>query len=142
MRVTMEAEAEVRMPNPWLALDLGTDPAERIRQDGREYVRFLAGDPEVNGTAGLALILVALGLAGRRVGDHPHCRRCGFDLFGNPSAAVCPECGGDLSWRRAVRTGQRKRRRGMLVAGLALLAPAVLVAGVVAWGTMRDVKWV
>jgi hypothetical protein len=32
------------MPNPWLALDLGADPAERIRQVGRAHERFVAGD--------------------------------------------------------------------------------------------------
>ncbi|GIM95638.1 GAF domain-containing protein [Paractinoplanes toevensis] len=32
------------MANPWLALDLGTDPAERIRQVGRAHERFLSGD--------------------------------------------------------------------------------------------------
>ncbi len=31
------------MANPWLALDLGTDPAERIRQVGRAHERFLTG---------------------------------------------------------------------------------------------------
>ncbi len=31
------------MSNPWLALDRGTDPAERIRQVGRAHERFLTG---------------------------------------------------------------------------------------------------
>jgi hypothetical protein len=31
------------MPNPWLALDLGADPAERIRQVGHAHERFVAG---------------------------------------------------------------------------------------------------
>ncbi len=33
------------MPNPWLALDAGADPAERIRQVGRAHELFVAGDP-------------------------------------------------------------------------------------------------
>jgi hypothetical protein len=36
------------MPNPWLALDLGADPAERIRQVGRAHEQFLNG-PSVTG---------------------------------------------------------------------------------------------
>ena len=35
------------MANPWLALDHGADPAERIRQVGRAHERFLAGDVAV-----------------------------------------------------------------------------------------------
>jgi len=34
------------MPNPWLALDLGANPAERIRQVGRAHERFMAGAEE------------------------------------------------------------------------------------------------
>jgi hypothetical protein len=32
------------VPNPWLALDLGADPAERIRQVGRAHERFVTGE--------------------------------------------------------------------------------------------------
>ncbi|MET0425110.1 MAG: transcriptional regulator, partial [Actinoplanes sp.] len=32
------------MPNPWLALDSGADPAERSRQVGRAHERFVTGD--------------------------------------------------------------------------------------------------
>ena len=35
------------MANPWLALDHGVDPAERIRQVGRAHERFLSGDVAV-----------------------------------------------------------------------------------------------
>ncbi|MFG1608648.1 GAF domain-containing protein [Actinoplanes sp. NPDC049265] len=37
------------MANPWLALDLGADPAERIRQVGRAHERFVAGDHRIGG---------------------------------------------------------------------------------------------
>src|ERR1700712_1365632 len=43
MRVTMGGTGGTPMANPWLALDLGTDPAERIRQVGRAHERFLTG---------------------------------------------------------------------------------------------------
>jgi len=35
------------LANPWLALDRGADPAERIRQVGRAHERFLSGDSAV-----------------------------------------------------------------------------------------------
>ena len=38
------------MANPWLALDLGADPAERIRQVGRAHERFVTGDVRFTGT--------------------------------------------------------------------------------------------
>jgi len=28
------------------------------------------------------IVALCFGLRGRRVGAHPYCRRCGFDLFG------------------------------------------------------------
>ncbi|BCJ52108.1 transcriptional regulator [Actinoplanes sp. NBRC 14428] len=36
------------MPNPWLALDLGTDPAERISQVGRAHELFVTGETPVD----------------------------------------------------------------------------------------------
>ncbi|XVV13720.1 transcriptional regulator [Actinoplanes sp. CA-131856] len=37
------------MANPWLALDTGADPAERIRQVGRAHERFVGGEKTANG---------------------------------------------------------------------------------------------
>jgi len=34
------------------------------------------------------VVLVWLGVRGRRVGDHPVCRKCGFDLVGLPAGLV------------------------------------------------------
>ena len=44
MRVTMDGTGGALVANPWLALDLGTDPAERIRQVGRAHESFLSGN--------------------------------------------------------------------------------------------------
>jgi hypothetical protein len=38
------------LANPWLALDAGADPAERIRQVGQAHERFMAGAAEDGGT--------------------------------------------------------------------------------------------
>jgi hypothetical protein len=69
------------------------------------------------------IVLLTLGLRGRRVGDHPYCRKCGFDLFGRPPESTrCSECGSDLSGRKAIIIGTRASRHGALYFGAALLA--------------------
>src|SRR5215208_2333842 len=64
------------------------------------------------GVTGLMMILAR---RGRRIDDHPLCRKCGFDLFGLPGTSHnCPECGRDLRRRRATRIGHRQRHRPLL----------------------------
>jgi hypothetical protein len=78
-----------------------------------------------------AVLLLRRGWIGRTIGDHPVCRRCGFDLFGLPQGSVvCSECGADLTHKRAVRIGHRERRRGFLIAGLAMMLIAVAIVAV------------
>ena len=88
----------------------------------------------------LALAAVALlwvGVRGRALDDHPHCRTCGYDVFGlvPGGGGVCPECGANLRRRGAVRFGVRQRRRGLI-----LLA---VVCGLGAFGLrpVRDLVW-
>ncbi|MEV6633949.1 GAF domain-containing protein [Actinoplanes sp. NPDC051470] len=45
------------MANPWLALDLGADPAERIRQVGRAHERFVTGDHQIGGPAAIRSVV-------------------------------------------------------------------------------------
>src|SRR3569832_2276966 len=93
------------------------------------------------------LLIVATPLAwwarrGRRVDDHPLCRKCGFDLFGKPAESTrCSECGADLSRKRAVKTGNRVSRRRVLAIVVPLL---VLSAGwlcVVGYARLREIDW-
>ena len=89
------------------------------------------------GLAGLALL--AVGLRGRRVDDHPLCRACGFDLTGaSKTSTRCPECGRVTT---RPRVGHHRRRVGPLVIGAALTAIALLVGGTLGVGVIRGVDW-
>lgn len=56
-------------------------------------------------------------------GDHPHCRRCGYDLYGlDATAGRCPECGADLAAHRVARAKPRWRWWVGMAAGALLLA--------------------
>ena len=100
----------------------------------------------------LGSALMVLGLRGRRVDDHPICRKCRFDLVGlYPGVGVCPECGtrvravaDDASSRRvrkAIRVGNRRRRRAPIVAGAVtlLVSTTLLVAQLtrVDWDSLK-----
>src|SRR4051812_2253860 len=73
--------------------------------------------------AGALMYLIAR--RGKRVNDHPMCRRCDFDLTGlPPTSDRCPECGSDIRRRRATYVGERQRRPMVwLLALLMFLAP-------------------
>ena len=64
-------------------------------------------------------LLVIRGLRGRRVGQTPFCRKCGYNLTALESER-CPECGGGLG-ESSVVVGVRHRRRGLVGTGVALL---------------------
>jgi len=90
------------------------------------------------------VVLLLLGFRGRLVSTHPHCRACGFDLAGLPepiAARPCPECGADLTARRAIRPGRRCRRPRVLVAGVLCLLLAAGAIGALAWGAATGFNW-
>ena len=66
------------------------------------------------------LVLVMLGLRGRRLGSEPRCRVCEYNLTGLTSDR-CPECGATLS-PTSVAYGVRCRNRIAIVAGVVVLA--------------------
>jgi predicted nucleic acid-binding Zn ribbon protein len=85
------------------------------------------------------IVLTVRGLRGRRVDDHPHCRKCGFDLIGLPEGVNrCSECGADLTRPRAIREGRRQRRPVALVFGLSALLFVLGGIGLVAWSQIRN----
>src|SRR4051794_21261686 len=95
-------------------------------------------------SASIVVFAVALhyALRGKRVNDHPICRRCGFDVFGRPGGSnTCSECGADLAGRDAIRVGRRERRRGLArVAGSGMFMSAVVLTGV-GWVQVRGVDF-
>lgn len=91
----------------------------------------------------LGLFLLLTALRGKRIDDHPWCRKCKFDLFGRSKDAdnSCPECGCDLSRPNAVRVGQRQKRRGMLAFGLVILLLGVAGLGVNGYVDAVGIDW-
>src|SRR5262245_29825394 len=81
------------------------------------------------------------GWSGRRVGEAPFCRRCGFELTGRSLTDHCPECGADLDARREVVVGVRRPRFFMLFAGMVLLLISVLPIWLVLSGKFQEIKW-
>jgi len=86
--------------------------------------------------------LIWFGWRGKRVGDHPVCRRCDFDLFGLPDRhPACPECGAHLSRNSAIATGRRRRRPVPLAIGVSILTPAAVGAVLALTPIARGFDW-
>ena len=82
-------------------------------------------------------VLLAVGWRGRRVGRHPVCARCGFELSGIPvtpeaGRPPCPECGCALDDPKSIAIGSRRRRPVVALVGAVLLIGGLAVGGGVA----------
>ncbi|MGD9790120.1 MAG: hypothetical protein AB7Q00_02325 [Phycisphaerales bacterium] len=91
----------------------------------------------------LGVLLIVLGVKGRRINDHPVCRQCHFDLDGvYPEMPTCPECGAGLKREKSVLIGARRKRPLAIVVGVVLaLAPLAPIGAVaVALLTGKDVN--
>jgi hypothetical protein len=96
------------------------------------------------------LALVAAGLRGRRIDNHPVCRRCGFDLVGiYPAAGRCTDCGASTEAVGAVRLGNRRRRPRMVWAGAVVLFLGAMLGTAAAglprleenWRRFQSTEW-
>ncbi|MEO1237692.1 MAG: hypothetical protein AAFX76_12970 [Planctomycetota bacterium] len=83
------------------------------------------------------LFLIRTGRRGKRLDDHPVCRKCAFDLVGSAGIGgsagdeilACPECG----FRGLPRIGNRRRSPGRVAVGTGLLVVMVLAGGALAY---------
>ncbi len=88
------------------------------------------------------VVLLAVGLRGRRIYDHPICQRCRFDLVGiYPAQERCPECGSQLIRAKAVRHGARRKRKGLLCVAILLLLIGLGGGGVLVWSSATSYNW-
>lgn len=92
------------------------------------------------------VLLILLGLRGKRLNDHPVCRQCRFDLQGAyPGVVTCPECGAGLKRDNSVRLGARRRRwvcfsTGLFITLFPLLAFAAIAFGLAAGRDLNAYK--
>ncbi|MEN1706271.1 MAG: hypothetical protein AAGJ54_12260 [Planctomycetota bacterium] len=86
----------------------------------------------------LTLVMVVLGVRGKRVDDHPVCRKCRFDLDGLDGPSTCPECGRALS-AKLVAAGNRRRRTGVLGLAVLPLVAALVLKGF--WVSSQQGQW-
>src|SRR5450432_1386668 len=90
----------------------------------------------------VGIVIVLRGRRGKRIGDHPVCGKCGFDLFGRSAGnEVCPECGTSaMFWPEAVLTGHLQRNFRLIGAGAILILLASCWLGVVGWAAAQGVN--
>ncbi|MBX3360451.1 MAG: hypothetical protein KF912_10235 [Phycisphaeraceae bacterium] len=96
------------------------------------------------------IFFIRAGLRGRRINDHPICRKCRFDLVGLGADSAhpdrCPECGTDLTGitrraRRAVINGERRKRWPILALGLALLLSGLTTGFWLSYKPLAKFPW-
>jgi hypothetical protein len=85
----------------------------------------------------VGLVLVIVGIRGRRINDHPVCRQCHFDLQGiYPEVVTCPECGSGLKREHGVRQGARSRMPILAAFGVLLILTPMIPVGAVAFAAL------
>jgi hypothetical protein len=91
----------------------------------------------------IPLLLFIAGMRGRRVGDHPVCRKCGFDLRGRATSSTnCPECGADITAAGAIAIGDRRRIKPLLWLAAIVLLLWLAGAGLGGWRIGRQIDWI
>ncbi len=87
----------------------------------------------------IASVVLAWGLRGKRIGDKPHCRRCGYGLTGL-IAERCPECATAIDASSVVYS-VRRRRPVPLAIGVVLLILSTASLSTLLYGKSRNINW-
>lgn len=140
-RTSDEWYASYRLPPPQ-SLDIGS--AADIMIGGRRRIAVFTPYTPPGGTIipillFVGLVLTIIGLRGKRIGDDPHCRKCGYNLNGL-TGTRCPECGASFADGR-VKIGIRRRRFVPLVLGLCLLLLSFAGQGSRMYVDAKGVNW-
>lgn len=88
----------------------------------------------------IGAVLLWMSWRGKKVDDHPLCRRCRFDLTGTPEAATCPECGAAVGAQAQRRVGNRRRRPITIYAAIMLLLIGVAGGAGVGWSYATSIN--
>ena len=60
--------------------------------------------------------------------DHPHCQKCGYDLFGLPAPLlICNECGASLTAKGSIEVHFKPRKLYLIFNGISLLIVPVFM---------------
>lgn len=88
------------------------------------------------------MFLLITGIRGRKIDQHPLCKKCRFDLTGRDDTHdKCSECGADLQTRGAIVHGNRARHPGRIVRGSVLLVVLLLIITPFAIKALSRVNW-
>ncbi len=86
------------------------------------------------------LVLLGVGLRGRRVDDHVLCRMCGYDLTGMPDGVKnCSECGTDVRQARSTKIGHRTRRKWLVGSSAVVLLLCLSWLALVTYVSVRGI---
>ena len=96
----------------------------------------------IAGLFAAAAVCIFAARRGPFLNEHPHCRRCRYDLVGrDPLPARCPECGTDLTPQRITR-GLRTRRPALLWSGRILLLTTFAALGWFGYLASTGTAWI
>jgi hypothetical protein len=74
---------------------------------------------------------------------HPHCQRCGYDLFGLPAPLlICNECGASLTAKESIEVGFKPRKPDLISRGIMLLIVPIIMLGMGTRFYFTSGKWI